>query len=103
MNEKQYLEAITNLLDEVYMFMVGNSDEKYEGYHAIIMETERRLEALKAQEDNIKSDMWEEKMNSDITEEEAIEILGDNWEDFKEYVDGIDDWGMSDVERYMNR
>lgn len=61
MSDKQYLEAITNLLDEVYMFMVNNNDEKYEGYRAIIMETERRLEALKAQEDNIKSDMWREK------------------------------------------
>ena len=35
--------------------------------------------------------------------EDAQEKLGDKWEDFKEYVDGIDNWGMSDVERYMNR
>lgn len=40
---------------------------------------------------------------TDITDEEAIEILGEDWEDFKEYVDGIDDWGMRDIERYMNR
>ena len=36
-------------------------------------------------------------------EDQAIELLGDKWEDFKQYVDGIDDWDMSDVERYMNR
>jgi len=41
--------------------------------------------------------------NQSELEQQAIELLGDKWEDFKEYVDGIDDWDMSDVERYMNR
>jgi hypothetical protein len=36
-------------------------------------------------------------------EQEAQELLGDKWEDFKEYIDGLDTWDMSDVERYMNR
>lgn len=35
--------------------------------------------------------------------EAAQEALGDKWEDFIEYVDGIEDWGLSDVERYLNR
>lgn len=35
--------------------------------------------------------------------EEAQELLGDKLEDFKEYVDGIHDWDMSDVKRYLNR
>lgn len=30
-------------------------------------------------------------------------LLGDKWEDFKEYIDGIDSWKMSDVKRYLNR
>lgn len=39
----------------------------------------------------------------EATIEVAQEALGDKWEDFKEYVDGIEDWGLSDVERYLNR
>lgn len=35
--------------------------------------------------------------------EEVQSLLGDKWEDFKEYVDGIKDWDMHDVERYLNR
>ncbi len=41
-------------------------------------------------------------IDEDELEEQAMELLGDKWSDFKEYVDGID-WNMSDVERYMNR
>ena len=57
MDDKQYLEA------------VQRSIKLFEGYdwfdiaavlHDVRDETERRLEALKAQEDNIKSDMWEQ-------------------------------------------
>jgi hypothetical protein len=29
--------------------------------------------------------------------------LGSKWEDFQEYIDGILDWNMEDVERYLNR
>ena len=42
-------------------------------------------------------------VSGDERESAAMELLGDRWEDFKEYVDGIEDWDMSDVERYMNR
>lgn len=36
-------------------------------------------------------------------EEEAQSLLGEDWEDFKEYINGLDVWDMSDVNRYMNR
>lgn len=90
MTDKQYLEAVSDAI-ELAIFKVATEDD-YANWQSLLNETVRRLKALKAQEDNIKSDHWEEK-----------EILGDKWEDFKEYIDGIDDWGMSDVERYMNR
>ena len=51
----------------------------------------------------VKSIGESESTNQSELEQQAIELLGDKWEDFKEYVDGIDDWDMSDVERYMNR
>lgn len=58
MNDKQYLEAVLDAfhsLDNLSPF----------GIHVHLQEaqqeTERRLAALKAQEDNIKPDMWEEE------------------------------------------
>lgn len=35
--------------------------------------------------------------------QQLISEAGKDWEDFKEYIDGIDNWDMSDVERYINR
>lgn len=43
-------------------------------------------------------------MSKNIDEaQKRIFEAGKDWEDFLEYVDGIDDWDMSDVERYINR
>lgn len=59
MNDKQYLKAVTNLLAETYASI--DTYTSLEIYHSVVEETERRLLALKAQEDNIKSEMWEEE------------------------------------------
>jgi len=52
MTDKQYLEAVLLQLDY---------DTPHEEWVTVREETERRLTALKAQEDNLKSDMWEEE------------------------------------------
>lgn len=59
MSDKQYLEAVTSLLAETYAAI--DTYTSLEIYHSVVEETERRLLALKAQEDNIKSDMWKEE------------------------------------------
>lgn len=61
MNEKQYLESIAKLLADHLTSTVAEASKDVDEYFALLVETERRLAALKAQEDNIKSDMWEEK------------------------------------------
>lgn len=60
---------------------------------------ELELERLKEQSLPTNKD----KERAMTIEELAQEKLGDKWEDFKEYVDGIEDWDMTDVERYLNR
>ena len=57
MSDKQYLEAVYSAL----VFTYGKLGASPSKLVAVERETERRLLALKAQEDNIKSDMWEEK------------------------------------------
>lgn len=58
MNEKQYLEAVQDLLYDLSPYLYKSN---YISHQSTLRETERRLAALKAQEDNIKSEMWKEK------------------------------------------
>lgn len=60
MNEKQYLEAVNDLLSQVATLSTVHSHISYPSTE-LCEETMKRLEALKAQEDNIKSDHWEEQ------------------------------------------
>jgi hypothetical protein len=60
MNDKQYLEAVTDLLSQVAALSAVHSHIACPSQE-VCMETNRRFQALKAQEDNLKSDMWEEE------------------------------------------
>lgn len=61
MSDKQYLEAVTQFLDSHLVYVDESSYEETDNYWYLSVETNRRLSALKAQEDNIKSDMWEKQ------------------------------------------
>lgn len=57
MTDKQYLEAVYSAVVSTYV-KLGTTPHNLV---AVEQETERRLVALEAQEDNIKSEMWEDK------------------------------------------
>lgn len=60
MTDKEYLEAVNDLLSQVAALSTVHSHISYPS-EEICEETQRRLQAIKAQEDNIKSDMWKDK------------------------------------------
>lgn len=61
MSDKQYLEAVTRFLADIGWQERIAGGSRFNQYRLVLLETTDRLAALKAQEDNIKSDMWEEK------------------------------------------
>lgn len=59
MTDKKYLELIAKFLYNQLAY-VEELNEDAADYFSLTVETDRRLSTLKAQEDNIKSDHWEE-------------------------------------------